>query len=822
MLKALEDLGPTGSSYTHDSSTARRFSLGLLTVLVLIFFSRFLFTGRFFLLRDLIFDFFAREEFYKSHLLNGFFPLWNHFTGGGEPFLENMESAVFYPPNLLFLLFPVPTANVILVTLHVLMAAWGVWLACRTWRVSPAGAVLAATAFAFSTQTVTRIEFYSFLCSYCWYPLIVALYCRWLRRRSVRRFLLVALAMSMQFMGGYPDAVLLTGLTLGLFGVFFGGVYWRHGGGWRGGVKPVAGLVGMSALVLVLCAVQILPVLDILSYALRVEMGARLGQASFHPLMLLSALFPYLFGVPGYEGKFWAPTSLEFWMTTCYVGILPVALCLAGLWTRAVGGRPAAVKNQVDPVIRFRVPALCLVLVFFVLYAMGEHTPFYQVFEDLIPLVKLFRWPSKALMCVSFAVCCLAGISIDQLMAEGPGRMSGLRQWLAKRLPVAACLLAALFMFVCLMNRGSVGQWFLRRYFYLDRVNANLVERIPWAVLFDQAWIFIVIMVMTAFLFRTLFSKRSGIRGLTPWVMVVVVFLDLLLTTFPILPSSDMDIMRNKGPFKGTLQAMSTEVAFIRPFSQQFLYGVRNEELLRQERDTMAGSWAMVDRVHNARPMGDFPLQNYISLFSLYSSRQVDKSTQDRLGRILGIEFWLDTALSPGYFEDGDIIRPGFQKIGNTGPNALVVGGVEKITDPQDLLQVIVGEGWDRSKMALATEIPAGIDPSLIGNSGQVNHRIIRYEEGGNRLSIAVECEKPGILVTTGTYYPGWDARVNGVETPVFQTDGAFQSVAIPAGFSRVELEFRPRTLLPGLVISLLALSLTLAFVLINGRGRRS
>ena len=60
-----------------------RWALAALALLDLAFFSRFLLTGRFFLLRDLIFDFFARKQFYKEHLSQGALPLWNPYTGGG-------------------------------------------------------------------------------------------------------------------------------------------------------------------------------------------------------------------------------------------------------------------------------------------------------------------------------------------------------------------------------------------------------------------------------------------------------------------------------------------------------------------------------------------------------------------------------------------------------------------------------------------------------------------------------------------------------------------------------------------------------------------
>ncbi|MCL4263663.1 MAG: YfhO family protein [Anaerolineae bacterium] len=80
-----------------------------------------------------------------------------------------------------------------------------------------------------------------------------------------------------------------------------------------------------------------------------------------------------------------------------------------------------------------------------------------------------------------------------------------------------------------------------------------------------------------------------------------------------------------------------------------------------------------------------------------------------------------------------------------------------------------------------------------------------------NRVEIAVTTAAPGFLVLADTYYPGWQATVDGVDTAVYRANSLLRAVYVPAGAHTVTFTYYPLDFMVGAVISLLTLSLCLS-----------
>ena len=80
-----------------------------------------------------------------------------------------------------------------------------------------------------------------------------------------------------------------------------------------------------------------------------------------------------------------------------------------------------------------------------------------------------------------------------------------------------------------------------------------------------------------------------------------------------------------------------------------------------------------------------------------------------------------------------------------------------------------------------------------------------------------------GLVVLPDTYFPGWRATVKGREAPIYPTDGAFRSVPVPKGTSRVEFRYEPRAFCTGLVLAVAGIAGFVLIVLVSAwRSRAS
>ncbi len=92
-------------------------------------------------------------------------------------------------------------------------------------------------------------------------------------------------------------------------------------------------------------------------------------------------------------------------------------------------------------------------------------------------------------------------------------------------------------------------------------------------------------------------------------------------------------------------------------------------------------------------------------------------------------------------------------------------------------------------------------------------------ERGQDHLKIHVRTATANLLRVAIPAYPGWHARLNGVELTTLTVDSALQGVLVPAGEGDILLDYTPRFFVIGAVVSGLAW-LICAAALVRGVGR--
>ena len=168
-----------------------------------------------FAMRDAAHFYYPLFEWTTREWAGGRVPLWNPYENGGLPVVADASSSIFYPGKLLFVL-PLGFAlnYKLYITLHVLLAAAGVYGLARHWQASAIASAVAAISYALGGNVVFQ---------YCNVVFLVG--AAWLRRDLSRLFLVAVVlvagsgvldAWPLPVPGSVADALAVGGLGLAL------------------------------------------------------------------------------------------------------------------------------------------------------------------------------------------------------------------------------------------------------------------------------------------------------------------------------------------------------------------------------------------------------------------------------------------------------------------------------------------------------------------------------------------------------------------------------------------------------------------------------
>jgi uncharacterized membrane protein YfhO len=96
-------------------------------------------------------------------------------------------------------------------------------------------------------------------------------------------------------------------------------------------------------------------------------------------------------------------------------------------------------------------------------------------------------------------------------------------------------------------------------------------------------------------------------------------------------------------------------------------------------------------------------------------------------------------------------------------------------------------------------------------------------EERSNQVLLRVEAPTAGFVVLTDTFYPGWQATVDGQPAQIWPANLAFRAVAVEAGAHEIIFSYRPRSFIIGLGVSTVTLALlVITLIFLIQRERKS
>jgi Bacterial membrane protein YfhO len=227
------------------------------------------------------------------------------------------------------------------------------------------------------------------------------------------------------------------------------------------------------------------------------------------------------------------------------------------------------------------------------------------------------------------------------------------------------------------------------------------------------------------------------------------------------------------------------------------------------------------DRLWRTQLSPEFPSQ--VGEFLVNIPLSLPALTPDRLPalRLMGVTHVLQPPTDPPLDVPGlELVHPGpdvrVYALAGAHPRAMVVGAQTVAGSEDEAFAAVTAPGFDPQRAAVTEEPVPGLPRGGAEPAGSA--RIVRTEP--DRLVVDAAVERPGLLVVTDAWYPGWTATVDGRQADVERVDYVFRGVRVEPGEHRVELEFRPLSWRLGWIVSLLALIALVAAVALPRRRR--
>lgn len=684
----------------------------------------------------------------------GRLPLWRTLIFSGSPLDPDPQGGLWYLPNLIFLFLPTGAGFNLLFLLHAVLGGIGMLFWTSRRGLSPWGSFFAALAFALMPRAYAHLGFGHVGLYYAVAYIPWVLWSGEEMGRGRGSFAGVfGIGLGWQIIA-HMQIAFFTGLTAGV--LFLQSlIRSRNPAAEQRVWNRLAWGAAGSMLALGISAVQWIPLLRFAPLSSRAQLGEAGGVVTSLPPRYLWGLL-----VADHRG---------FMDYLLYVGIPVLALALISLFIqrRWVWGG---------------------FLLLAILYALGEHTAVYKVFQVVFPFQSWLRAPTRIWLPAGALLAFMAGEGLD-LALDFPETK--------KKTGANLAVAGSGFLALCLVGGYAV---------YVGTPPRNFL-------------LFGVITVLSAVILFLSLNQR-----LSPAVSSVI-FLTLLLGDLWVVdstliegrPHSDVfddhplaEYIEENAP-QEPYRVYSPSYSLPRHLAAE--YGIETADgvdplyLADYDRFMQAASGVPRSRYgvalpamegdgdvtqHNRKAVPDADLLGALNVYYVAAAFPLRSPDLVQVARIEGAYLYRNEAYLP---------------------RAYVVGRGEVAEDFSEALT------WVKTHdLSTQTVVEDGVPVCSMDLDADVQWR----QNTPNQLELAVKLNKNGILVLSQVWYPDWRAVVNGEPRPLFRVNGVLTGLYLGPGDHQVTLRYRPQTLWVGAGFSLWGLVIAIGLIVWQNRWVRT
>ncbi|MBL7159430.1 YfhO family protein [Candidatus Microgenomates bacterium] len=704
-------------------------------------------------------------------------PLWNPYTFSGNPLLANYQSGLFYPFNILYLIFHPLTAWTMLTILQVFLSMVFMFLLLRKFKVSKAASVLASFAFISSSFFITWIEIDIIGHTYLWLPLIVYSIESILVDKKRYFYPFISFFIALSIFAGYPQTavlIILYSITYFLFRA------WSL----AKKKKPIVYFFFFLILGLGLAAVQLIPTYEFYQQA---PLAKDFANWTFDHFLipyrqLITFFAPDFFGNPA-ANNFWGQ---DYGDLTPSMGIIPLFLAFIPVLFKK--------KNKI----------------FSFLYGTGLVFLFLTVKSPLSFIVKTLRLsilssgtPARMLCLLFFNLAFLAGFGFDIFFNR-------LKKSVKNRRLI---LLISIFILIYILL------WFFAffgaRAFPNNNFSAmNLAVTRRNLILPTLSFV----AILGIFLLRKIKILPGAIKkqfySLSKALVLIIVFLNLFYSLNKYNPFSPKKFFFPDHPVTEFLQSKTT--------APDRFYGVDTAHF--------DDNFASFYKIYAAEGYDALRIGRYAELIAAIETGEIpkeylrsdarfpnqDSENRRKIFNLLGIKYILDKDDVPTkgwdpqpwkYPEDRYKLIWQEEKFKvyeslEALPRVFLVNDYLVLKDKQEIIEKIFSADFDFSKTIILEEKISSHLKSNEENSGKAE--FISYSP--NQIVIKTKSNADSLLFLSDSYYPGWKAFIDKKETKIYRANYTFRAIGVPDGEHQITFSYQPFSFKFGFAISIISI----------------
>jgi len=720
------------------------------------------------------------------------------------PFLEYIETALFYPVNWIHLILPAGLAINLSIMINIFLGGIFMYLLCAGRGLSIPSRLICSSLFVFCCPQFMNVTwgFLSNLSAVIWVPLIFLCIDKLFEGKKAWMFPGV-IAVTMQILSGNVQYVYYTALISVIYFILKVVVEKVP---LTKAIKIVFFFTAIYSVAVVLSSVQLIP-----SIAGNIESvrGQGVGfdfaaSLSYSPENFLSLISPGFFGDEVFS-PYWGKWYL--WKYSIFIGI-------TGLVLFVYGGLRAASSNRK---LNLFMILICAVI------ALGVYTPLFKLFYRFLPGFNLFRGTSKILFLMSFFMIILAGNGFDRLIGRQDNVNGDLK--ILKKTAVILCIAALLVLaLACFIKNPFSGEptsfWnsYMKNISEADR--SFLIKSFhnhPGFIRDTGSYaaknlIIAVAVLMTLSIMFSFMPKYRRLRYLVGILAVLEIFI------FARVYRVTGNINRSNFP-SGMKEFFDSRPGNYRVFCPR----------------NWRSNWGMVDGIRFLwGEDGILPLKRYSEFMSFTQEISPENATayivfkkysgmyEMLRCRYLVLEKGLNVENYPLVHkgEDYDIYSTNAHLT-----QVLLVDNWKVIKDRDEIFKAVSDPGFQADKEVVLEKSP---QLDRLPDSPRISSGKIKINKSSNNsLEISAVLQRPAVMVITDPYAKGWRALdltgTPGRRYEVMPANYVLQAVPLSAGEHNIRIEYAPLSFRIGKTISIIGLLLFAiagSFVLIVNRKK--